>query len=161
MRIHHNFIHHNQQDGTDGYGVEVVNRRFALIEKNVFDYNRHAIASDGELRHRLPTPGATSCSNTAGFHEQQAGMTFYTHSFDMHGTDTCVLVQRRRDCGAGGEYIDIRFNSFFYDKDNAFKLRGMPSVDAQVVSNVFANVSLTATAGTDGALGGHTEYIHA
>ena len=45
VRIHHNFIHHNQQDGTDGYGVAVVNRAYALIEKNVFDYNRHAIAS--------------------------------------------------------------------------------------------------------------------
>ena len=37
VRIHDNYIHHNQQDGTDGYGVEVVDRRFALIEKNVFD----------------------------------------------------------------------------------------------------------------------------
>ena len=159
VRIHDNFIHHNQQDGTDGYGVEVVNTAFALIEKNVFDYNRHAIASDGKLR-----TGYYAWRNLVlehgGVHEQQAGMTFYTHSFDMHGTDTCSWFSEW-DCGAGGEYVDIRFNSFFYDKDNAFKLRGTPSVDAQVVSNVFANVSLDATAGTDAALGGYTEHIHA
>ncbi len=157
VRIHNNFIHHNQQDGTDGYGVEVVNKAFALIEKNVFDYNRHAIASDGELR-----TGYYAHRNLVlehgGVHEQQAGMTFYTHAFDMHGTDTCSLFSEW-DCGAGGEYVEIMFNTFFYDKDNAYKLRGTPSVDTKVASNVFANPSLTTTFEGDGALGGYTQYM--
>ena len=153
VRIRDNFIHHNQQDGTDGYGVEVVNTAFALIEKNVFDYNRHAIASDGK-----PFTGYHALRNLVlehgGVHEQQAGMTFYTHSFDMHGTRTCSIFSEW-DCGDGGEFVDISFNSFFYNRDNAYKLRGTPSVKSRVASNVFAHDFLV---GLAPALGG--DYVN-
>ncbi len=39
--IHHNYIHHNQARG-EGYGVNLYGGN-ALIEANIFDYNRHAI----------------------------------------------------------------------------------------------------------------------
>ena len=32
----------------DGYGVSVTHGAYALIERNVFDYNRHAIIGGGE-----------------------------------------------------------------------------------------------------------------
>ncbi len=43
--IHHNYIHHNQGDGY-GYGVNV-NGGDALVEANIFDYNRHSITGGG------------------------------------------------------------------------------------------------------------------
>jgi hypothetical protein len=47
VRVHDNFIHHNQRYGSLGYGVVVKERAYALIARNVFDYNRHAIAAAG------------------------------------------------------------------------------------------------------------------
>ena len=41
----------------------------------------------------------------------------------MHGTDDCGVFGHH-NCGGAGEYMDIRYNSFFYTRDNAFKLRG-------------------------------------
>ncbi len=43
--IHHNYIHHNQGEGY-GYGVNV-NGGDALVEANIFDYNRHSITGGG------------------------------------------------------------------------------------------------------------------
>ena len=45
--VHDNFIHHNQHRGRLGYGVVVGETAYALIERNVFDWNRHAIAGNG------------------------------------------------------------------------------------------------------------------
>jgi hypothetical protein len=47
VRIHDNYIHHNQHQGKLGYGVSLHNGAYALIERNVFDWNRHAIEGDG------------------------------------------------------------------------------------------------------------------
>jgi len=43
--IHHNYVHHNQARG-EGYGVELFGGT-ALIESNLFDYNRHSITGSG------------------------------------------------------------------------------------------------------------------
>jgi hypothetical protein len=43
--IHHNYIHHNQARD-EGYGVNLYGGN-ALIEANIFDYNRHAITGAG------------------------------------------------------------------------------------------------------------------
>ncbi|MGE3511301.1 MAG: FG-GAP-like repeat-containing protein [Vicinamibacterales bacterium] len=157
IRIHGNYIHHNQQNGTDGYGVAVVKGAYALIEKNVFDYNRHAIATDGSTG-----SGYLAYRNLVlehgGFHEN-VGITIYTHQFDIHGTRDCdafLWIDGHHNCGEGGEYTEIHFNSFFYERDNAFKLRGTPSVGVSVVSNVFAHEFLT---GFQPALGGYVENI--
>lgn len=48
VRIHDNFIHHNQFYAKFGYGVAMGEGAYALIERNVFDWNRHAIASNGQ-----------------------------------------------------------------------------------------------------------------
>jgi hypothetical protein len=69
----------------------------------------------------------------------------------MHGRDSCgvwsVFSEKLFNCGLAGEYIDIRYNTFQYTEDNAFKLRGTPKLfdtpgieaGAYVVSNVFAH----------------------
>jgi PKD repeat protein len=43
--VHHNYIHHNQARD-EGYGVNLYGGN-ALIEANIFDYNRHAITGAG------------------------------------------------------------------------------------------------------------------
>ena len=55
VTIHDNFIHHNQHDGGNGYGVDVSNGGWAVIEHNLFDVNRHALRS----RHGTVPRGTT------------------------------------------------------------------------------------------------------
>ena len=150
IRIQHNYIHHNQHDGGDGYGVDMMHGAYALIEKNVFDYNRHAIAGGGQ-----PGTGYLAYRNLVlehgGFHDSYGPYDHYTHQFDMHGTATCF--PGHFNCGDAGEYMDIRFNSFFYTRGPAFELRGKPAVETDLVSNVFAHLV------PGWALEGHTQHI--
>ena len=43
VRIRNNYFHHNRHGDGYGYEVAVTNGSYALIERNVFDENRHAI----------------------------------------------------------------------------------------------------------------------
>jgi FG-GAP-like repeat/Right handed beta helix region len=142
VRIHDNFIHHNQHEQKDGYGVAVSNGAYALIERNVFDWNRHAIAGDGSDR-----SGYLAYRNLVLEHGGQSycawDLCTHTHTFDMHGQDDCWLGDR--NCGRAGEYMDIRYNTFLYDDGHAFKLRGTPSIRAEVRDNAFKHESLWGT----------------
>jgi hypothetical protein len=97
VRVHHNVMRFNRRrehNGTCdhdyglGYGV-VVGPGSANIEANVFDHNRHDIASDG-------TPGA---SYTATYNLVLTGAV--DHSFDVHGG------KDRKDCTnvAGSAFV--------------------------------------------------------
>ncbi len=70
-RVHHNYIHHCQRGGL-GYGVSL-SRTHVLIEGNLFDFCRHAIASSG-----VPYSGYTARYNV---HLENT----ISHVFDMHG----------------------------------------------------------------------------
>ena len=70
--VHHNYDHHNQRNGL-GYGVSL-GRTHVLIEGNLFDFCRHAIASSG-----LPGSGYTARYNV---HLENS----ISHMFDMHGS---------------------------------------------------------------------------
>ena len=51
VHVRNNFLHHNRHSDGNGYGVSVRGGGYALIEQNVFEQNRHAIAgisSDGK-----------------------------------------------------------------------------------------------------------------
>jgi hypothetical protein len=70
----------------------------------------------------------------------------HTHQFDMHGQDNCGISGAFNDaaynCGTAGHDMEIRYNSFFYTKGNAIKLRGTPQLQPHgmfVISNVFAH----------------------
>jgi hypothetical protein len=150
VRIHDNYIHHNQHDGEQGYGVSVDAGAHALIEKNVFDYNRHAIKSGGQsgtgyLAYRNLVLG------NGGRHETipVMGYTFFTHQFDVHGQQSCL---GHLNCGLAGEYFEIRDNSFLYDDGPAIKLRGTPQTGMDVHGNVFAHDELWDSLFTTGAL---------
>ena len=69
--VHHNYSHHNQRAGL-GYGVSL-GRTHVLIEGNLFDFCRHAIASSG-----VPESGYTARYNV---HLENT----ISHVFDMHG----------------------------------------------------------------------------
>jgi len=160
VRIHDNYIHHNQHEGGNGYGVDVSNGGYALIEHNVFDWNRHAIAggdgSDGS--------GYIANENLVlqhgGLHRWLGGTWTHTHQFDMHGQESCGVLEAAADvadainpfgdplsdsqfnCGTAGESIYIRRNTFLYTEDEVIKLRGTPQLKPYgmfVEGNVFAH----------------------
>ena len=116
--IHHNFIHHNQLEGL-GYGVDVKPGASALIEENVFDWNRHAIDGD------YGSPGA---SYEASYNLVLGDTT--SHYFDMHGgndvSDPTVP--------AGGT-VKIHHNTFMESSERVVAIRGVPTNGVWVYKN--------------------------
>jgi hypothetical protein len=134
VRVHGNYIHHNQQYGEEGYGVAMHEGAYALIEKNVFDHNRHAIKSAGTAG-----TGYFAHSNLVLSHGgiNSGPLNINTHQFDVHGTERCCGMGLY--CGDAGEKFDIRHNTILYDAGSAIKVRGQPSIDAIVEGNVFTH----------------------
>jgi len=146
VNIHDNFIHHNQAVGGDGYGVVSGTGAHPLIQRNVFDWNRHAIAGDGK-----PGTGYTATHNlvleNGGLHRwiPFPGFWTHTHQFDMHGRNDCgvgdIFSDSLYNCGPAGHTTIIRNNAFFYTEDDDIKLRGTPAVGMFVGNNVFTHGS--------------------
>lgn len=136
VRVHDNFIHHNQHYREQGYGVAVYESAYALIEKNVFDYNRHAIASSGD-----PGTGYYAVENLVLDHGGVGGVplpfAWHTHMFDVHGTQDCYGSDAY--CGPAGEYFVYTDNTILYTNGTAIKVRGKPSAGAFATRNVFAH----------------------
>jgi hypothetical protein len=133
VRIHDNFIHHNQHYSEQGYGVVVHDSAYALIEKNLFDYNRHAIAAEGTT----PT-GYYALSNLVlwGGGMNNGWLNLNTHMFDVHGSYSCCGGFEKY-CGDAGEHFEFRNNTIFYDHGTAIKVRGNPAQGAIADHNVF------------------------
>jgi hypothetical protein len=145
IKIHHNFFHHNQhpREGifdshAEGYGVNVGHGAWAQITENVFDHNRHAIAT------AYDTGGYAAERNLVlkggGFHF----LGFPTHSFDVHGSDGGAY--KGGDAGIAFRYVE---NAFQYRKDNAIYIRGKPAIRAYIANNVFPHPGLEADWGDD------------
>jgi hypothetical protein len=166
VRIHDNFIHHNQhptrQGGAQGYGVELSNiGARAHIYRNVFDFNRHAIAADGK------TGGYIAEENLVlrggGWHD--GPWHSFTHIFDVHGTDDecykCwfppILWPIPCGCldgygGQAGEEFRYHRNSFQYNSNNAIHIRGKPSIQADITENVFPHKVMGRCCGLGGQI---------
>jgi hypothetical protein len=128
VRVHHNVIQFNRRqehDGTCptkyglGYGVTVAPGS-ATIEANVFDHNRHDIASRGlpgtfyTARYNLVLDGAVD------------------HSFDVHGAadrdpDDCTNI--------AGSALVIHHNTFLQRRRPAVRIRGVPMRGAWIYRN--------------------------
>jgi hypothetical protein len=159
--IHDNFIHHNQHPSASncaagalgdhhatGYGVVVSGGAYARVERNVFDWNRHAIAgsgSDGDgyllyrnlfLRHGgvhfrcvnaagalgfVLSPFNTAVAIVAGVLDD---LVYHTHIIDMHGSNDDGPGDQSG--GLAGEYMDIEYNTVLYTAGNGIHLRGTP-----------------------------------
>jgi len=122
-RVHHNWMHHNQRQAL-GYHVSHNLTAESLIEYNLFDYARHAIAGSGksgsgyEARHNVVLPNANG------------------HAFDMHGG-----ADRKDGTDIAGEWMHVHHNTFMltYDEVNrpAISVRGVPRREALVEYNWF------------------------
>ena len=123
--IHHNYMHHCQNRG-EGYGVSCYDGD-ALIEANLFDYNRHNVTGSGisgekyearyniDLGHILPI----------------GGFQYDVHANENHGSDSLDI--------AGHTYL-IHHNTAVqgngvYQK-GFFHLRDNPTVGAYVYNNL-------------------------
>jgi len=137
VRIHENFIHHNQHPNigghAGGYGIETGHGGArAHIYRNVFDFNRHAIAAAWD------TGGYNAEENLVlkggGWH----GGFFnnFTHIFVAHGSGCSWSGDL---CGNAGEEFHYFRNSFQYSSDKAIHIRGKPSKDngSDITENVF------------------------
>ncbi|HSX59077.1 MAG TPA: right-handed parallel beta-helix repeat-containing protein, partial [Tahibacter sp.] len=143
VKVHDNFFHHNQHVGGNGYGVESTGGARVLIERNLFDHNRHAIAAAGgydpgswyTARHNLVLRGG-------GYHDSYPVYgTWWTHQFDVHGTTACgpLFFDAPGSCGEAGIYYEFTDNAFQYTRGNAIKIRGNPLVSPRASGNVFAH----------------------
>ena len=144
IHIFDNFIHNNRHGDGNGYGVEVGSGAYALIERNVFDLNRHAIAGGSRegndfsgytLRENLIlSEGGRHCSG-----HWYWPFCWQTHQVDMHGDKNGYFfgLFYSHCCGTAGETILIERNTILYDKGNAIKIRGNPVDKAVADSNVF------------------------
>lgn len=132
--VHHNHIHHNRRDmpRTEcpegayglGYGVRV-DVGFGLIEANLFDHNRHDVASDGR-------PGAN--------YEARYNLVLHggvDQSFDVHGGEDRDKEQNPVVDVTAGTVIEIHHNTVLQSDTPAVMIRGIPEVRAVVSENEF------------------------
>jgi len=117
-RISNNYIHHNQRYGL-GYGV-VVDGATAIIEGNLFDYNRHSVAGTGRMG------SGYEISNNI-FKENNNT----TWAIDMHGG-----ADRKDGTNLAGTKLLVH-NNIIRLKGSAlaFVIRGVPSEVAKVYDN--------------------------
>ena len=142
--IHDNWMHDNQHPTTDeylppfddghggGYGVNSSEGAYALIERNVFDRNRHAIASDGKwgsgyLAYRNLSMGMGI--------DSRKFVIRYNHAFDVHARGNCGSYHY--NCGPAGEYYQIGYNTFTDPESDDIRLRGTPRMGLDVQNNVY------------------------
>lgn len=135
-RIHHTFIHHCQYNGL-GYGV-CLQDASALIEFNLFDWNRHSIAGTGE-----PGCGYIARNNV------ELGESL-SHCFDMHGGR-----DRKDSTDIAGTSIEI-YNNTFRGPTAAVVIRGIPQEKCEVHHNWFLQHAAAAK-----AVGGLSEQTRA
>lgn len=135
LQVHHNHIHHNRREVAGsrlcrgyglGYGVVTWQQGNVLVEANLFDHNRHDIASDGrpgtmyEARYNLVLSGA------------------WSQSFDVHGG-----ADRHDGTDIAGNLFNIHHNTFLQGSSQAFLLRGRPVTGAYVWANDFRHRNLS------------------
>lgn len=127
LYIHHNYLHHIKRPGL-GYPI-VLKSAVALIEANIFDHYRHAIAGTGhagtgyEARYNLVKGNAIS------------------HAFDMHGgTDFCANQSAPctpQELIMAGDFVNIHHNTFEITNYEAIRIRGIPTDYVEVHDNWF------------------------
>jgi PKD repeat protein len=121
--IHHNYIHHNQARG-EGYGVNLYGGN-ALIEANLFDYNRHDVTGAGmsgeqyeaRYNHHLGHGNAIGATN------------YDVHQDEETGT------------GLAGTLFKIHHNTIDGGIIAMLQVRGMPKTGMYVYNNVINSVA--------------------
>ena len=169
VRIRNNYIHHNRHNAGNGYGVHVGGGAYALIEQNVFDQNRHAIAggstdfkkdfSGYTLRENLILEGGGKhCIDNRWVWELTSWIVgwsrcWQTHQIDMHGNKNQRGLAHNWCCGIAGETMIIERNTVLYNAGIAIKIRGNPLDKVVVDGNVFRHESSSDAIAQNGDLG--------
>ena len=129
VNIHHNVLQYNRRQEHNntcgshsyglGYGV-VMSSGGAVIKANVFDHNRHDIASGGEAGsfyraiYNLVLTGAVQ------------------HSYDVHGG------KDRKDCtNVAGSGFVVHHNTFIQNRKPAVRIRGIPMRGMWIYKNEY------------------------
>ena len=125
--IHHNYIHHNQAKG-EGYGVNLYGGN-ALIEANIFDYNRHAISGAGLAGEKYEARYNIVLGN---------GNAIGGHHFDIH--------QDEEGGDFAGDKFLIHHNTFRNATDGgrilaSIAIRQHPTTGIYIDHNLFEAVS--------------------
>jgi len=118
--VHHNYIHHGQAKGY-GYGV-VIGYGTALVEANLFDYMRHAVADGG-----CPGSGYEARYNIALNH-------FIDAVFDMHPNP-----QPPSPLSKTGDLYKIHHNTIEVTDQAAVSIGAIPETGLFVDHNRFAS----------------------
>jgi hypothetical protein len=149
IRVERNFFHHNAREN-GGYGVSVDRGAFATIMGNVFDFNRHAVTSDG-----FAHTGYIARFNyvlEGGFKQDS----YYNQHFDVHGTnDTNGDNKTTGYGGTAGEDYEVAFNAIrgaqnYYcfiiclKTRPALMLRGKPTIEMRFDANAAVHDDLDA-----------------
>lgn len=172
VHIFGNFFHHNRHGAGWGYGVDVGDGAYALIEQNVFDENRHAIAGGSKMRGTADFSGYTARDNlvlsgggehcSEGWWWTLTGWRFNcwkTHQFDMHGDQNEWYSDNNWLCGRAGETIIMERNTFLYTAGNAIKIRGNPMDKVVLDGNIFKAGSRSDAIAQRGSCGGFGDNI--
>ncbi len=117
IKVHHNFIHHNQRNGF-GYGVVLYGSIYVEVYGNLFNFDRHAIAADGKAG-----------SGYQAHDNVHMGTAIY-HIFDAHGGG-----DRGDGTQIACERIDMYNNVFLSDKI-PYKKRGTPEEYSKFTHNI-------------------------
>src|SRR5690606_11506273 len=119
-QVRYSYIHHNQRFGL-GYGITVDQAEVNIIA-NLFDYNRHSIASTGRN-------GSIYVAKFNIFREGGND----TWAVDMHGEKDRGLKGDR-----AGEYLEVAYNTFYLrGKARAVVVRGIPVRKSLIEANKF------------------------
>jgi len=142
VRVERNFMHHNARDD-GGYGVDGNGGAYVTIMGNVFNFNRHAVASTGRAY-----SGYVARFNyvlQGGYRQGGSWYSdgYYNQHFDVHGEGDGGYG------GAGGTYFEIAFNTIRGDQNYyitqtrpAFMQRGIPAEGVDFHNNVLVHDSL-------------------
>jgi PKD repeat protein len=127
--IHHNYIHHNQARG-EGYGVNLYGGN-ALIEANLFDYNRHDVTGAGMSGEQYEAR-----YNRHLGHGNAIGATNYdVHQDEETGT------------GLAGNLFKIHHNTIDGGVIALLQVRGVPKtgmyVDHNIINSVASDTGVT------------------
>lgn len=116
-KVHHCYIHHNQRNGF-GYGAVLHGTSEAEIYRNLFNFDRHAIAADG-------SPG----SSYSAHDNIHMGTAIY-HIFDAHGGS-----DRGDGTDIACDRVDM-FNNVFLSDKLPYKKRGTPAEYSSFKNNI-------------------------
>jgi len=120
VTVDHCYIHHNQRHSL-GYGI-VLDKSYAIIHHNVFDFNRHAISGSGVIG-----------SGYEAHHNLVLSHNFLdNHAFDMHGG-----IDRGDGTNIAGDYVSIHDNTFLTRAYAGVRIRGITRNGLKVYNNKF------------------------